>query len=273
MGAEMLKTVRLTDDELSSYFGDFTIFKNGMYCDMVRIPNEYPDLLPDLVFSRRLPQLCDGSFLNPTVMIPISLELLKTILGEVPVHAIQAWVLFGDYYPDERAFWVTRTTKNCALIKIQWDVRISQIVDGEVLQSEEPGGLGHEVPSERLKNALKLVVNVDDDYGLHGVTYAMVELDCELWRLYRKCDESTRNMLQDSAEKLERFEAEKEEWKEKIMGLIPKNWVDVSPSTRRMESKEDFVRLWVETSPAYWQAIVTSRFDEVGYQKMVKAFS
>ena len=40
MGAEMLKTARLTDDELSNYFGDFTIFKNGMYCDMVRIPNE-----------------------------------------------------------------------------------------------------------------------------------------------------------------------------------------------------------------------------------------
>jgi len=266
-------TKRLTEEELGDYFENYVLWKGGTGCDMVRIPSEWPELLPDLTFSRRLPILYDGKILDPTKMIPLPLALLESILGKVPAYTVEAEMLFGAYSSKRQEFHLTATNSRHMLIKMCWDVRVPQIANEDCPSYDEAGRLDCEKLAEILGDAPEFVARIQkDDYGMYGETYLMVEMNRELRQLYERCDAATRRLLRESAERLETFEAEKEKWYERIMGVIPEDWIDVSPATHMMEETEDSVLLLVETSPVCWQVLANVRFDKIGYQAILRTF-
>lgn len=288
---------------LSMMFGDFEIYREGVKCDLeairdddwrhdvfekdvarndiVRIPNRKSEKVPDLAFSRRLPKMYDGSFLDPTKMMPVSLTLLGRILGVLPAYIARAEVLFGNQYPDGTLL-LGGATPCCALIKITWDVETPRFVGGKAYGGEDANELEMEI-RRQIGDALSLVSIIDDSgYGMCGEVYVLIS-DIRSshydWgdALLAMCEEHEawiRRLLKKSAERLEKFEAEKEVWHRKILELIPENWVRELQGRREIIEFDDRVRLEEKGILAFsYNMRVEARYDEVGHEKIKKLFS
>ena len=254
---------RIMEDELLERYGEYELKDDG---EMVRLPRCGGDVIGvKFVFPARLPMLKDGSVIDPMKFRPLSSENFTAALPGVRLDGAVASVLFGNYDQRRHEFHLVDGSAREALIKIDWDVELAVVAEGR--QVVQWGQTYEDEIKEKLGGVLIFTKTVcDDPYKLRGSTYIMRKVNVWMEMLYEVQERTLAMFLGEAAKELEKFEREKEQWRDKMLGLIPEGWEKAS--TRRLLKLNDGLKLTVEVSPGHWSVGVYARYDAIGYEDL-----